>query len=453
MCNAVYKPHHSWIHKVRRIMQPLIFLNSEGLRSNPGLFIGWAILAGVAIQTGLAVASAVRRFFARSRQLTLEQERLHHLVRAAKAELQQAEAGKATWNGYRKFRVDQKVFECDGVYSLYLKPHDGKPLPGFKPGQYLTLGLDIPGRTKQVVKCYSLSDCDAVKDYYRLTIKWEKSPKDKPGIPPGVGSSFLTQKAQVGDLLNVKAPSGHFYLDLAQTTPVVLMGAGVGITPVLTMANAIAASGSKREAWFFFVCRNGEEHILRADIERLRPLENLHVVVCYSRPGPQEIRGRHYDREGRLTPDLLKELLPSNNYSFLMCGSGPFMKDMYEGLIAWGVPDERIHFEAFGPASVKRVSQAKPATTAAPETARATVTFAKSGKTAVWDGSVSNLYELAAAQQVRIDYGCGAGSCGSCAVAVRVGEVVYKDAPGFSVEAGSCLTCVGCPVGNVTLDA
>lgn len=434
-------------------MQPLMLLNSGVIGTNPGLVIGWAILVGVAIQTLLALVGSVRRLFARNRQLALEQERLHHLVRAAKAELQQAEAGKATWNGYRKFRVDQKVFECDGVYSFYLKPHDGKPLPGFKPGQYLTLGLDIPGQTKQLVKCYSLSECDAVKDYYRLTIKWEKPPKDKPGIPPGVSSTFLTQRIQPGDLINVKAPSGHFYLNLSQTSPVVLMGAGVGITPVITMANAIAASGSKREAWFFFVCRNGEEHILRPDIDRLRPFENLHVVVCYSRPGPKEIKGKHYDREGRLTPDLLKELLPSNNYDFLMCGSGPFMKDMYEGLIAWGVPDERIHFEAFGPASVKRVGQVKPAAADAPTATRATVTFAKSGKTAVWDGTTSNLFELAAANQVRIDYGCGAGSCGSCVVAVREGEVVYKDSPGFVIEAGSCLTCVGCPKGNLVLDA
>ena len=427
--------------------------NFAELGKSPALLIGWALLAGVSIQTLLALIGSVRRLFARNRQLSLEQERLHHLVRAAKAELQQAEAGKATWNGYRKFRVDQKIYECDGVYSFYLKPHDGKPLPGFKPGQYLTLGLDIPGQTKQVVKCYSLSECDAVKDYYRLTIKWEKSPKDKPEIPPGVGSTFLTQRVQAGDLVNVKAPSGHFYLDLAHTTPVVLMGAGVGITPVMTMANAIAASGSKREAWFFFVCRNGEEHILREDIDRLRPFENLHIVVCYSRPTAKEIKGKHYDREGRLTPELLKELLPSNNYQFLMCGSGPFMKDMYTGLIAWGVPDERIHFEAFGPASVKRVGQLKPATAMVPEAAGATVTFAKSGKTAIWDGTIGNLYELAAANQVRIDYGCGAGSCGSCAVAIRSGDISYKDAPGFAIEAGSCLTCVGIPKGNVILDA
>ncbi len=434
-------------------MQPLLLLNSEVLRTNPGLIIGVAILAGVMAQTGLAVAGGLRRLFAQRRQFALERERLHLLVRAAKAEMQQAEAGKAIWNGFRKFRVDQKIFECEGVYSLHLKAHDGKPLPGFKPGQYLTLGLDIPGLAKQVVKCYSLSECDAVKDYYRLTVKWEQAPRDKPGIPSGVGSTYLTQKVRAGDLINVKAPSGHFHLDLAQSTPVVLMSAGVGVTPVLTMANAIVASGSKREAWFLFVCRNGEEHMLRQDIDRLRQSENIHVVVFYSRPRPAEVKGQDYDREGRLTPEALKELLPSSNYDFLMCGSGPFMKDMYEGLVAWGVPDERIHFEAFGPASVKRVSQAKPAAANTSILTKFKVTFAKSEKTAVWDGSAENLYELAAAQKIHIEYGCGAGNCGSCAVAVRSGAVSYKEAPGFAIEAGSCLACVGCPQGDLILDA
>jgi ferredoxin len=99
------------------------------------------------------------------------------------------------------------------------------------------------------------------------------------------------------------------------------------------------------------------------------------------------------------------------------------------------------------------VGQAKPTLDEAPTTQRATVTFAKSGKTAVWDGSVSTLHELATAHHVRIDYSCGAGSCGTCAVAVRSGAVTYKDAPGYAIEAGSCLTCVGCPKGDLTLDA
>ncbi len=436
-------------------MQPLLLLSPDLIQTNPGLAIGLVVLLAVAIQTALALVGTVRRLSHQRRQLELERIRLTVLVKAAKTEWNNAELEKASWNGWRKFRVHQKVYECEDVYSFYLAPHDAKSIPGFRPGQYLTFGLDIPGRDRQLVRCYSLSESDCKREYYRVTIKKERSPKDKPGIPPGVASTFFTEGVKTGDILNVKAPTGHFYMDTGKETPVVLMGAGVGITPVLCMANQIADSGSKREAWFFFVCRNGQDFMLRNDVERLRKSDNIRVYVCYSRPGSGELPGKDYDREGRLSPELLKELLPSSNYDFFMCGSGPFMKDMYDGLIAWGVPDGRVHFEAFGPASVKRVSEAKtaPAAVAATSNAGGRVTFGKSNISCAWDGTAGNLYELAKAQGIRIDYGCGAGSCGSCLVAVKSGDIVYKETPGFSVEAGSCLTCVGCPKGDVVLDA
>jgi ferredoxin-NADP reductase len=436
-------------------MQTLLLLSPDLIRTNPGLAIGLVVLLAVAIQTALALVGSVRRLSHQRRQWLQERERLDYLVKAAKSQWHTAELEKASWNGWRKFKVHQKIYECEDVYSYYLKPHDGKPIPGFQPGQYLTFGLDIPGRDRQVVRCYSLSECELKSDYYRVTIKKERAPRDKPEIPPGVASTFFTEAVKEGEILNVKAPTGHFFMDTSKETPVILMGAGVGITPVLAMANQIVDSGSKREAWFFFVCRNGSDYMLRNDVERLRKFENVRVFVCFSKPASGEVKGKDYDREGRLTTDVLKELLPSSNYDYYMCGSGPFMKDMYDGLISWGVPDGRVHFEAFGPASVKRVTEAKaaPAGAAAAPVTTGKVTFAKSNCSAAWDGSAGNLYELAKASGVRIDYGCGAGSCGSCLVAVKSGEITYKEPPGFAVEAGSCLTCVGCPKGDVVLDA
>ncbi len=435
-------------------MQILLLSGPDLIQNNPGLAIGLVVLVAVSLQTALALVGSVRRLAHQRRQLSRERERLAYLVRAAKSHWHNAELEKASWNGWRKFRVHKKVAECEDVCSLYLQPHDGKPIPGFQPGQYLTFGLDIPGRDRQLVRCYSLSESDLKREYYRVTIKKERAPRDKPGIPPGAASTYFNDTVREGDILNAKAPSGHFYMDTSKDAPVVLMGAGVGITPILAMANQIADSGSKREAWFFFVCRNGQEFMLRQDVERLRKVENIRIFVCFTKPAPGETKGRDYDRDGRLSIALLKEVLPSSTYDFFMCGSGPFMKDMYDGLIEWGVPDGRIHFEAFGPASVKRVATAKvgsPAAEAAP--AGGKVTFAKSHVDAVWDGTAANLYELAKANGVRIDYGCGAGSCGSCVVAVKSGEVTYKDPPGFAVEAGSCLACVGCPKGDVVLDA
>jgi Oxidoreductase FAD-binding domain len=142
----------------------------------------------------------------------------------------EAEQAQAGWNGLRKFAVAKKVAECDDVGAFYLKPHDGRALPVFKPGQYLTFQLDLPGRDKPLVRCYSLSDCPQQKNYYRVTIKKEKAPPDRPDLPPGAASSYFCDTVKEGDILNVKTPPGHCFLAMSGTNPIVLIGGGVGTT-------------------------------------------------------------------------------------------------------------------------------------------------------------------------------------------------------------------------------
>jgi ferredoxin-NADP reductase len=382
-----------------------------------------------------------------------ELEKLRLQVREARLRCEEVEQGRFRWNGYRKFSVAKKARECDDVCAFYLKPHDGKPLPPFKPGQYLTFELDIPGRDKPVVRCYSLSDGPHRSEYYRVTIKKEKCPANRPELPPGVASSYFLDTIKEGDILNVKAPTGHFSLDTTKTNPIVLIAGGVGVTPLLCMAHAIAASGSKREAWFFFGVRNGQEHIHKAELQQLAAdHENIHLHVCYSRPGPSDVKGRDYQHEGRVSIDLLKQVLPSNNFEYFLCGSGAFMKDLTDGLEAWGVPEKEVHFEAFGPATVKK--KAAPLTTS--ETSflsKVQVTFGRSGKVVRWEPSAGNLLEFAQAQGVRIESGCCAGSCGSCLVAIKSGAVHYLKPPDAEPEQGACLTCICRPEGDLVLDA
>jgi ferredoxin-NADP reductase len=133
----------------------------------------------------------------------------------------------------------------------------------------LTFQLSVPGRDKPLVRCYSLSDSPHRSDYYRVTIKKERAPADRPDLPCGAGSSYVTYIVKEGDILDVKAPSGHFYLDMAKSHPVVLIAGGVGVTPMLSMAQAVAASGSKRELWFFYGVRNSKEHIHKQELEKL----------------------------------------------------------------------------------------------------------------------------------------------------------------------------------------
>ena len=436
-------------------MQSLLTSFPDAWRTSPGLVMGFGLLATVAVQTVLALVGSVRRLAQQRQQFHLERERLSYEVRLAKSRWTQMEHEKSSWNGWRKFQVSQKRFECEEVFSFVLKPHDGKAIPAFKPGQYLTFGLDIPGRDKQVVRCYSLSSAGSDTSAYRVTIKKEKAPPDKPGVPSGVGSSFFVDAVKEGDILNVKAPSGHFHLETQKQTPVVLISAGVGITPVLSMALDIAATGSRRETWFFFVCRNRSDHMLKAEVERLTATaDNIRVVVCYSKPSAEDLQGRDYHTVGRLTPEVLKSVLPSNNYDYYLCGNGSFMKSMYEGLSDWGVPESRIHYEAFGPATIKKTTAPAVPTPAsgAGTGKKLSITFGKSGRVVEWDPALLNLLDFAQANDVRIDSGCRAGSCGSCSVAVKQGEVEYLSQVDAG-EAGSCLTCVCRPKSDLVLDA
>ncbi len=417
------------------------------------LTIGILLMAALFFWVLLEIARLVQRMNYERQQQRVSLDRLQAQLKQVHARSQLAEQDRLLWNGYRKFSVAKKVSECDDVCAFYLKPHDGKPLPAYKPGQYLTFQLDIPGRDKPLVRCYSLSDSPLECQHYRVTIKKEKAPADKPELPPGAASSFFCDSVKEGDILNVKAPTGHFFLDLAKTHPVVLIAGGVGITPMLSMAKAIVASGSKREAWFFYGVRNRREHIHREELQKLAAEnENIHLHICYSRPSPDEVKGNDYHHEGRVSIELLKEVLPSNNFEYFLCGNGAFMKSITEGLEAWGVPEKDIYFEAFGPATVKK-KVTEPSASETVFMSKMQVTFGRSGKTVRWEPGMGNLLDFAREQGVRIDSGCCAGSCGSCVVAIRSGAVEYLKKPDAEPEAGTCLTCICRPKGDVVLDA
>jgi len=427
----------------------------ESLRNASGgslsFAVGFALLAGLLAWLVLEIFRALLRVAGESRQQRMALKKLRAQLQETRLRCREAEQVQAGWNGLRKFSVAKKITECDDVCAFYLKPHDGRPLPAFKPGQYLTFQLDLPGRDKPLIRCYSLSDCP--KDYYRVTIKTEKAPPDKPDVPPGAGSSYFADVVKEGDILNVKAPTGHFFLDMTKANPVVLIAGGVGVTPMLCMANAIAASGLKREAWFFFGVRNRREHIHKAELEKLAAEnDNIHLHICYSKPGDQEIKGRDYHHEGRVGIELLKELLPSNNFEYYLCGNGAFMKSITDGLEAWGVPDKDVHFEAFGPATVKKKAAA-PTPAETTHLQKVMVTFARSNKTVRWEPAAENILEFARSQGVKIDSGCCAGGCGSCVVAIKSGEVNYLKKPDAEPEAGTCLTCICRPKNDLALDA
>ena len=420
---------------------------------NPHLTVGWFLLAGLLLQTGFLVGGRARRLYHEIKYEKVLQERFHLEVRAAQLRIAGIEQSTAAWSGVRKFTVKKKIQECADTFSFYLKPEDRKPLPPFRPGQYLTFRLMLPGAAKPLTRCYSLSEC-ARPDYYRVSIKRCLPPAGSEH-PPGASSSYFCDVVEEGDVLDVKAPSGHFFLDLEKVRPVVLISGGIGVTPMISMANALHEAGSQREIWFFFGARNSVDHMFKDVMEEFATRSNLRMHVCYSKPLETDVMGQDYQHEGRVTVDLFKTLLPSNNYDYFLCGPGPFMESITGDLRTWGVPDDWVHFEAFGPASVKR--PAKPESAAAvalaPVEGGIEVTFAKSGRKVAWTGAQTSLLEFAEEHGIPMDASCRAGNCGSCQVGIKSGEVEYLSGHAAGSDVGSCLACICKPKGPLVVDA
>ncbi|MGI9088914.1 MAG: 2Fe-2S iron-sulfur cluster-binding protein, partial [Chthoniobacterales bacterium] len=411
--------------------------------------LGGLLVGGGLLQLGLVTVANFRRLAGQNRQAALHLELLRTELEMMRDQRRQRAAGGLPWNGWRKFLVHKKIMECEDICSFHLTPHDQKTLPDFFPGQYLTFNLDIPGQNKPAVRCYSLSESPR-RDAYRVTIK-RIPPRDK-NCPPGLVSSFFHDQVKEGDILDVKAPSGQFYLDPAGTGGIVLIGGGIGVTPVLSMLNTLVAQNSHREIWFFHGIRNRAEHIMKEHLEAIaREHPNVHLQVCASKPDPDYQLGRDYHHEGRICVSLFQKLLPSNNFDFYLCGPGPLMQDITEGLKEWGVPEKHVHYETFGPSSVKKV-----AAVVAPGAQVASgfaIQFKKSGKTVNWCGDHTSILDLAEANGINIPSGCRAGSCGTCQVAVFSGDVGYIEQSDFETNPGTRLTCIGAPKSDLVLDA
>ncbi len=413
---------------------------------------GYAIVGGCLLQVGWGLAADVRRHAARLGRERAETElfrrRSQELLRAAQAAREKAEL---SWVGYRKFEVDEKLRECEGVHSFYLRPHDGKPLPPYEAGQHLTFRLRLPGRPVPLVRCYSLSQAEPAGGRYRVTVRRVAPPSEAPDAPDGLCSSYFDAELSVGDIVEVRAPSGHFRLEPGTGTPVVLIGGGIGVTPLLAMLEALVAAGGEREVWLFYGARHGGAHPLRDDLRRLAAeAPGVRVVVCYSAPRDRDRAGIDYALAGRLSVGLIRERLGTPSGEFYLCGPAGMMGEITAGLADWGVPDAAVHYEAFGPATVRerpaRASASGPAV-------QAEVRFERSGKAAVWTPEAGSLLDLAEANGIAIESGCRAGSCGTCLTALRAGTVDYLSSPGVPPEAGSCLSCIAVPQGPVVLDA
>ena len=360
------------------------------------------------------------------------------------------------WSGFREFSVQRREFEDEGrsICSFYLVPCDGKPLPAFRPGQFLTFRLAVgdpaEGESKNVVRCYSLSESPR-PDYYRVSIKRVPAPPDHPDVPPGVSSRFFHDHVQAGDRLMIRPPSGHFHLIEDEALPIVLIGGGIGITPMLSILNSVLEHGIGREIWLFYGVCNGSEHVMKEHLRALADRHgNFHLHVCYSAPGAGDVEGVDYDHHGRVDLPLLRNTLRLARHQFYVCGPKPMMESLVPGMEEWGVDGGDIYYESFGPATLVKHEKPAPAATDAQPV---NVTFIRSGKNLTWDPTAGSLLEFAEANGIDVESGCRAGSCGSCQTVLTAGKVDYNQQPDADIDPGHCLLCIATPSCDLVLEA
>ncbi|WEK32198.1 MAG: pyridoxamine 5'-phosphate oxidase family protein [Candidatus Pseudomonas phytovorans] len=349
----------------------------------------------------------------------------------ADARLQQRQRQRQ-WQAWRVLRVEQ---ESRDISSFYLEP-PGDSSVVFAPGQHIPVQVQV-GDQAAMIRTYSLSSAPS-DGYLRISVKAQ-----------GPASRHLHEHIAPGDVLHVRPPMGSFTLDEQSTRPLVLIGAGVGITPLLAMLREQLSKGPVRRIHLFHGARSLADLPFGQELASLRQQAGglLSVHRALSQPEDQAVAGHDYEFAGRLGIEQVKATLALDDYDFYLCGPGSFTQDLYEGLRKVHVPDARIHAEAFGPSTLRRHTDGDLPTLQQPPAATEPVPvyFAASAKEARWVPGSGTLLELAEARGLAPEFSCRGGSCGTCKTRLVSGQVHYPNPPAELPEAGSVLICCAVP--------
>jgi ferredoxin-NADP reductase len=351
------------------------------------------------------------------------------------------------WRGFRPLRISRKARESGSVISLLLEPTDKRPLAPALPGQFVILRLKPASDGPVLMRSYSLSG-EPSAERYRVSIKREVH---------GAASIFIDDQLQVGDVVSASAARGSFTLRPGNT-PVVLLSAGIGATPVLAMLHALAAEASTREIWWLYGARSGREHPFAEETRSLlKVLSRGHSHIRYSAPDPEDQPGVDFDAPGRLNMRALQELSLPHDGDFYICGPSTFMNDLTAGLAARGVAPNRIHTEIFGAGpsitpGIAASPRRQPHLPEGPLGSGPLVSFARSGLNVRWGPGFESLLELAEACDVPVRWACRTGVCHTCESGLVAGTVGYRPDPVEAPADGNVLICCSRPKGDIAID-
>jgi ferredoxin-NADP reductase/ferredoxin len=350
--------------------------------------------------------------------------------------------------GFQRLAVTAIDQESADVISLTMQSADAQPLPTALPGQYVVLRLQPSAGSPPLFRSYSLSG-PLSTERYRISAKIE---------PNGAAGTYLRELVRVGDALDISSPRGSFILQSGER-PVVLLSAGIGLTPVLAMLYALAGSRSTQQVLWLHAARDREHHPFADEVRRLMlALTHGRSYICYSRPGAREKMGEDFDAVGHLSRSVFDKVGVPREADVYLCGPTRFMADMKEALITLGVVPERIHVEIFNGSEsltpgvvggVRRVPHLpKDDANTGP-----LVSFTRSGIAAHWKASAyQSILELAEACDVPVRWSCRTGVCHNCESGLVSGAVVYGPEPLDKPADGNVLVCCSQPSCDVAID-
>ncbi|CAI1032458.1 NO-inducible flavohemoprotein [Serratia proteamaculans] len=256
---------------------------------------------------------------------------------------QASETADGGWRDLRAFRIVKKQPQSEVICSFVLAPVDGGKVIDFKPGQYLAVYIKHDSMENQEIRQYSLTTSPN-GEYYRIAVKREDQ---------GKVSNFLHQQAKEGDVIYLAPPHGDFFLEAQPETPVALISAGVGQTPMLGMLNTLHDNQHPADVLWLHAAENGSVHAFADEVANIADrMPNLSRHVWYNQPGVNDVEGRDYQSRGLMNLSALRETLSTPQMHYYFCGPVPFMQHVGKQLLEMGVEAERIHYECFGPHKV-----------------------------------------------------------------------------------------------------
>jgi ferredoxin-NADP reductase/MOSC domain-containing protein YiiM len=350
------------------------------------------------------------------------------------------------WTGFRPLQVTDVHDESQHVRSVSLAAPDGVSLPEWLPGQSITLRLCPDSGAAALIRNYSLSNRPGSSEY-RISVKKEVH---------GVASGHIHAYVKAGDLVDVAAPRGIFFLTDSDA-PVILMSAGVGITPVLSMLHSLASAHSNRQIWWLHGARNGDEHPFAEECRALlTQLPNSQSRVFYSHPTSRDQQGVDYTERGRLSPEAISHVRLPRDADAYLCGPATFMNDLSTGLATYGLDPAHVYMETFGATAALTpgiaAASVPPHLPVGPPGPGPDVQFARSGICAPWGPPPASLLEFAEACDVRVRWSCRTGVCHNCETALLSGTVRYDPEPLEPPAPGNILICCSQPTEAVVVD-